>query len=527
MKKKYLVIILIGLFLLPWMIGINDPYVGSYNANNNYLTLASKNYLRFGFNTLHYLPTYFASYPLPTQLQYYLHHPFLFFIINTLSFAIFGFNNWVVHILPFIFSFGSVLLTYAVTKNVFGKRIGFISLLFALAFPASALFWKFMMFEQATMFFNLCTLYLFLKFRKENTLRYLIFGVLSSFLSIACDWYGLYLLVPLIGYVFIDEHINSKKFILVHYFVVLFTVALFLGIIYSVQGNFIEVWNAISTRSVELELFGRSYWPFRYLFMILLRTLMYYSPMGIVAYILFFKLLISKYKSSSIDIPSYTLCVLFLIGIQNFLALPTATWGHTYFMWLLFPFMSAILAVWISKKSILYISFVLGIIFLWSIIISLLKYQQTSKQYWKYDVAKEISSSLIPFQTIGTVQFPGDIFEQYFLHPSEPIRIHDVTEWIDGNKHKDVQMIVFSCNGSCTEEELHTVLIWKNSGISVEEKNIQNNTVWILDKKPFKKNSLKYIKSGDQINIDNNTEKSVWYIFLYRKIRDIFEVGQI
>src|SRR5436190_1099489 len=83
--------IIIGIAL--WLWGINYPYVGIYNTNNNYLSLAAKNYLRFGFTILKFAPTYFAGQTLPVQIPYYLHHPILIFPLSTIPYMIFGFHN--------------------------------------------------------------------------------------------------------------------------------------------------------------------------------------------------------------------------------------------------------------------------------------------------------------------------------------------------------------------------------------------------------------------------------------------------
>ena len=83
--------------------GTNLPYVGLYNANNNYLALASKNFLRFGYTALGYVPTYFVGPTLPLSPPYYVHHPVLFFLFSSLAYAALGNGHWVVHVVPFLF----------------------------------------------------------------------------------------------------------------------------------------------------------------------------------------------------------------------------------------------------------------------------------------------------------------------------------------------------------------------------------------------------------------------------------------
>ena len=44
-----------------------------------------------------------------------------------------------------------------------------------------------------------------------------------------------------------------------------------------------------------------------------------------------------------------------------------------------------------------------------------LKIAQVQKQLWKYDVALQIDASLIPYETIGVVNFPGDVYQLSYL----------------------------------------------------------------------------------------------------------------
>jgi 4-amino-4-deoxy-L-arabinose transferase-like glycosyltransferase len=139
-KHFWVVALIIGLIIALW--GINLPHVGLYNANNNYLALASKNFLRFGFEQLHFLPTYHVGAQTPELSDRYLHHPVLMFLISPLTFALFGDGNWVVHVLPFIFTLASLAVLFVLVKEFYGESVARWTTLFALLFPMFGFFWK-------------------------------------------------------------------------------------------------------------------------------------------------------------------------------------------------------------------------------------------------------------------------------------------------------------------------------------------------------------------------------------------------
>lgn len=507
-----------------WLYGINDPYVGSYNANNNYLTLAAKNYLRFGVGTLSTLPTYFAGYPLPSRPEFYLHHPYFFFLVNTIAFYMFGFSNWVVHVFPFLFSLGTVAVTYLLVRRVFGVRIGVLFACISLCLPASVLFWKFMMFEQSSLFFVMTTMYVYIRYRETGKTRYLWYGGITSFLAASFDWYGAYAVFAFIVALLWNKKTRTRRFFLVYVVGVCIALFGFLAIIFVVKGNFADIWSAVSVRAVSNELFALSWWPVRYAILLGIRSIVYFSPLILLPILRRSKL---PGPSQSVFSDERTLVYILFgsIGILNCIVLPTATWGHSYFLYPFIPYVALALAVPISRYRVKIQMICIVALVLWSALVQKGKYEQIHTLYWKFDAAKTVAARIRPYEPVGTVDFPGDVFEQYFLHPSVPMELPDVALWIQGKTHREVRTVVISCYGACPGNRNDVINRYRKSGIPFYTLGSGNRAFWVFSKQ----DSKQYTIPDERKNSDGNVQKDsgIWYIRMYRVIRNILGVVQI
>lgn len=458
-KTTWIVCISIGLIAAYlWLWGVNDPYVGSYNTNNNYLSLAAKNYLRFGYLRLKFFPTYFAGQNLPFQVDYYLHHPILIYLLVTIPFTLFGFQNWVVHVVPFIFAVGSLVVLYEIGAYLWNRSIGIWAVVLAALFPMSSFYWKYIFFEQICLFFNLLVVYVFLKYIKEKQEKYLKYVFLFSLFSMLADWGGLYLLVPLTIFFFSNYRQQAIRAYRVHVLAVLLGSVFFLISVAFLKGSLWEMFHAIYTRSYSSELLSLTYWPFRLILVTFIRIALYFTPFVFLGLYLPIKFL-SRLRTSRLSLQDVVVLLLFVLGVLNLVVLPTASWGHSYFLYYLIPFFALtggfVLSAIEKKKLFLYC--ILGAVVLWTVSVNFLKLEQLRKQYWKYDVALEVNKDLSPYETVGVTNFAGDVFENYFLHPSQPMVPEEVGEWLVGEKYARVKHLVFTCEGNCTSAELHFI----------------------------------------------------------------------
>lgn len=521
-KRIVLLLIIVGVFM--WLWGVTYPFVGIYNTNNNYLSLAAKNYLRFGFWNLKLFPTYFAGEHFVPGGPYYLHHPILVFWLEALSVFMFGAANWVIHLPQLVFTIGSMAMIYVIAKKLWSQKVALWSLGLAVIFPMTGFFWKYMLFEQASLLLSLAVYYFLIQYIKRPNNRDLVAIFLLTVLSGFVDWGVLYFLFPFVIFFATVLGKRIKPALIVYLAGTLLSLGLFLAGVLLLQKGFGELSLAIWGRSYTAELTGLSYWPFRLFIISVIRTILYFSPFAIVSGVYIVKLIRSR---GSWKLPDITLVFFFLFGLLNLVFLPAATWGHSYFLFYFIPFFAWAGGVWFERrdKKPWVICFWVFIIIGTSVVVNYFKIQQVRKQLWKYDVAQEINKKLDPYETIGVINFAGDVFENYFFHPSQPIAYAQFSSWIKGVDYPGVAKAVFVCAGTCTVGELQEVE-WLKGSSEVETYTVGENQAWFFTKQLHMPETT---ASASSITPSIQTSVKEGNIFLrwYRVLRDALNVGQI
>lgn len=519
-KRWILLLCLVGLVLALW--GTNLPFVGIYNTNNNYLSLAARNFLRFGIIELKFLPTYFAGEHFTAASPYYLHHPVLVFWVEALALLAFGFHHFTVHIPQVLFVAGSVWLIYLIARMVWNEKVALWSAGLSAVFPMTTFFWKYMMFEQASMFFSLATFYFFLQYIQKRQWRSLFFIFMLTTLSGLSDWGVLYLLVPLGIFYFSQYRKHMFKPFFSYIKGTIFSLGIFGVAVYFIQHGFGELGGAIWGRSYTSELTGLSLWPVRLVGISILRLFVYFSPFAVVSG--FYVIRRIQEQKKKLRMEDFVLISFFIYGLLNLLFLPAATWGHSYFLYYFVPFFAWAGALWLDRKEKKTSTIVFWVVVLvvTSITVNFFKIQQVKKQLWKYDVAYKVNAVLAPYETIGVINFPGDVFENYFFHPSQPISFQQVPFWLSGVDFPGVMQAVFVCAGPCTEGELRFAKKI-SAGYQVTVYHIRGNTAWLITKKPGVTPMDITVKSSDSVSVG---EGNILLQF-YRAARDFLGVGQI
>lgn len=521
--QKRIVLVLLILAAALWLWGATYPFVGIYNTNNNYLSLAAKNYLRFGFDNLKFLPTYYAGEQFVAHDPYYLHHPFLVFLIEAFSFMAFGVHNITVHIPQFFFMAGAMAMIYGIARRLWNQKTALWSLALAAVFPMTSFFWKYMQFEQASMFLGLLTYYGIIRYiarPKRVYLAWIFFAALASGLA---DWGVLYLLFPF-AVLFFTKFRDRVKLPFAAYLAgTIISLGSFLVLVYIAQGGFGELSIAIWARSYTAELISLSYWPIRLAGITLLRMTLYFSPFALVSGVYIFRLIRDR---ETWGLPEATLVFFFLYGFLNLIFLPTATWGHSYFLFYFIPFFAWSGGLWLMRREKRQAVILLWIVVIAasSILVNYLKLAQVRKQLWKYDVAKQINERLSPYETVGVIHFAGDVFENYFFHPTQPIVYARIADWTNGISYPGVAHAVFVCAGPCTTGELDMMERLSQTQ-AVTRYEAGENTAWFITKQ------LHMDVENPAVGVTPSVpatvrEDSLWF-GIYRWFRDALGVGQI
>lgn len=469
--------------LAVWLWGINVPHVGLYNANNNYLSIASENFLRFGYRNLQYLPTYAVSETLPSPVPYYLHHPVLFFLVASVPFALFGSGNWVAHVMTFVYAVSAMVTLYAVIREVSGARIARWSLFFAVLFPMSSFFWKQMFFEQISLYFTLTSLYFVIRYGKTEHPAYLWGLGVSTAMGAASDWYAAYLLVALCVLWMFRRDVRLSRSILV------MIAGLSLGFgTYAMAligtGNIGMVYDGFRARGLASELTGLTWWPARLFMVTVVRLIVYFSPVALIGLWEGMKGKVSRVSGTIGEQGLYR--IFFLIGIVNVVILPTATWGHSYFLYYLIPFVAYGMGLWmanVSRKSAIIVCCVILLHVAWSVGVNALKLQQVAKQSWKYAFGRVVSNRIPRYGKVGVLEYPGDVLERYFSIATVAMDASRVRVWASGDGSTDIPLVVMTCAGDCTagEKEFAASLAAARGGT---EYRFGSDIGWIIGGEP-------------------------------------------
>jgi hypothetical protein len=483
-------LILIFFALVFGLWGVNDPFVGGYSANNNYLMLAAKNYIRFGLVPLHFLPTYFAGATLPQMPPYYLHHPVLMFLLAIPPFVIFGFDNWVVHVVPFLFVISSLIFFYYIVEEVWDKDTAWLAVGCASIFPVLGFFWKYIFFEQVSMCFQMMNIYFLLRYQTTKNHRYFLWFIVSAFLGICSDWGGAYLL-----FAYATLLLSGLKKNLVRPFVAYFLVIV-LGFLIFIYGSMVYgeglkayISHTVMERVAGNGLFSQHFVWLTYVGILLSRVGIYFSPFAFVWLIIGIKNLRLPWHIQSKQ--HMVLFVFMGLGSVNILFLPNVTWGYAYFLYYCIPFVALSGALFfqkiVSHKRI--IALIMFLLIVWSGIVNFQKLSAVRKQQWKYKAALHALADVSPYTPVMVYHFPGDVLENYFFHPTVeigPDYKQDITH----------MPIVASCWDICSPDEnayLATITTLPNG---------------IVLRPPAKRNEI-------------------GWIYFYRRVRDMFHVGQL
>jgi len=460
--------------------GINLPYAGLYNANNNYLALASKNFLQFGVTSLHFLPTYVVAPELPAAVPYYLHHPVLMFLFALVPFALFGDANWVVHVAPFIFTVLSVVVWYAVVCELTDRSTAWWSVLFFILMPFVTFFWKLMMFEAASLTFTLSVLLFTIRYIRTGKTKYLVWLAACAFLGGATDWYGLYLLF---GFLYLVVSGRTKR--IGGAFVAYLTgTALGLGTYAAaliMTGQTGAFWEGYAPRGISGELTSLSFWPVRLVAMTILRSVLYGSPFLVFAAWSWIKRFLKKKTRASLLHEMGAALV--IIGGISLIVLPTTVWGHSYFLYYLVPFFALILGLWFAESfrqmpviAVLLLVLQIG----WNAGMVALKTSQVSRQSWKHSFGYDIHRIVPAYSTVGVVEYPGDILQNYFRINTTPLSREDTLQWAEEATGSALRYVVITCKGECTAEEMQFVRALQRKAGGMEFR-YGGNPGWLLD----------------------------------------------
>jgi len=508
--KKILKIISIVSFLFfafYFLKDINLPFVGPFGNNNATYSIQAKNYLKIGLGRTKLAP---ANKIEDGKFQYYLHHPPLLQLLTALSFKVFGQNLWWPgRFFPIASTLISIILMAAIANQIWGKTEKWLTLFFASTSPFLFSFGKIIQFEPLL----LCVTLLFTYLAIKNSSRKLTFPlILLIVIGCLIDWP---MIIFLLAVCLIGITSKSYKF---HMHVHIGFVVLVLFFAYA--SLFVgpkELISAFFGRSLGSEFFGQSWALPKLIFLLLLRIIIYFTPLGLASAIY----LLLKRKTDQISL------VYLAFGGSNVLLFLNGAYAHPYWLYYLTPFF-LFSSVSLTKKIFDQKKWPwLGIVLLitnaaFSALVIKYKDQQIKKALWQNEFIDQITPLLKPDEEIGV---SWDFNEELLRYKTgHPVTILWSKKEIFKNTLEKPKWhyFIFSCWANCNPEDakIGETLLEKYD-LALKEKE---NRAFLFDLTEPSKGQPKEIYGKKSEVEKGNTLLPLLY---YRKARDFLGVNQI
>ena len=350
--------------------GIADPWLRGHRGFNGALSgLLARNYIRYGLETC--LAPIWASGPLTRSQMvecYHLRHPSLRHLSTALFTAILGLHEWVITLLPVLFSVGSAVVLYFFVKRISGKWTALLALGFITVVPMDAYYGGMSGYEPEGMFFALLALLLYARWFEKHSTRIPAGVVVCLGIAGFVDYPGFYM-TGLIGLHYLcfgprNRRTLTYAFGLWAYAVALFGAwVLYVGclsgsVLTLVKGASLRLGAGSEARFTWADYYTLEYERIRLFFTPVLRLLS-------VAWAVFVVLDLRRRKRW---LAHSWIVLLFLYGMANLLLFPQGAWVHEYWLFFLSPFVTVASAVAVRELSIR----VFGKRTVWTVILVLL-----------------------------------------------------------------------------------------------------------------------------------------------------------
>lgn len=527
----------IFLFLFPLAIffyfisdGVNLPYVGPNATNFSVYSLIAHNFNRFGYFDTKFAPLISVSQAFPTNPNYFFHHPTLTSFSESIIFKLFGEGFWQGRLTMILYSFGVLILTYFVAKNIsfeqsekFSLRsnntYAYLSVLIMSVVPATTLFGKMIGQETLVLFFALLLLYSTIKYLKSSNKKYLLLAVLSAILGTLSDWPMLYFslfLLPL--YI---KNKRTKQGLIIFGSSIL-TALLFVALTVSIMGGFYDLKNAMILRSFN-GLLNIPFWPLVWLQTTLLRFIIYFNPVFLALSIIPVFWITKQKKFNQVYLVIFTLLG---FGLFHIALYTQASFTHPYLIHYLLPFIvfSSAYCLYKIKLNKVFFASIFAISLVYLFFLNQSKNYQIQSNVWRYDLTAKTASYLTPYETViinGSSAIDPDVLWYPFLINSVVFDWKDPYKLLNQYKH-----LVFSCHKTCDENKKEIGYLKGKYNFGYLKSKTAEVFIFILNKPP----DPDKIAKKEPIKVEYLKSKSIlkpFFVDFYRNIREKLKAPQI
>lgn len=183
--------------------------VGHLGYGCGYYGNIGENYLNYGFIKTKFGAVTNQEIVSPSNFIYNVHHPSqLFYLLIGLSFKIFGNNTWNLRLIPLLFSIGSFLLVYWITKEKWNKKVALFAVFFFAIVPMATIYGAHVDVQGSIpLFFILLTFFFYSRWEKNKKKRFYWLMVASLLIGTQTDW-PVYFVIP---FIFLHHIITAEK----------------------------------------------------------------------------------------------------------------------------------------------------------------------------------------------------------------------------------------------------------------------------------------------------------------------------
>lgn len=485
----------------------NLPFVGPFGNNNSTYSVQAKNYINIGLERTKLAPVNKVE---GGKLQYYLHHPPLLQLLTALSFRLFGQNQWWPgRFFPIVTTLISIVLMAGIAKKLFGKNEGWLALLFASTSPFLFSFGKIIQFEPLLLCTTLLFVYILIRGFKHKT-KWLIFLSITGCLI---DWTMILFLLSI--YFLYRTPSGSKNIVRT----CLFAGFIVLGVFFVYASLLVgpkEMISAYIGRNLGSELFGQSWAVPKLVFLLFLRSIVYFTPLSFASAIY----LLLRKKTDKISL------IFLVFGSSNVFLFLNGAYAHPYWLYYLAPFYifsSAQLTKQIcNQKKRLWLGIILLILNIaFSSLVIRYKNQQTKKALWQNEFIDQVSPLLTQSEEIGV---SWDFNEELFRYKTNRTAtiLWSKEEILQATEQTKWRYFIFSCWANCNLEDAKIgEILGTKYKLVLKEKEGRAS---LFDLTQATKNEPKEIDGKKPESGRGNVSLPILY---YRKVKNFLGVNQI
>lgn len=519
---NFLPILSVGVFASSILSGINLPYVGQNAYNFITYSLIAHNYNQFGYLMTKLAPLISVASSFPTHPEYFIHHPPLLSVVESLFLRFLGEDFWVGRLVPALFTAGSLIAIYLIEKILSNKKEAIFALVVACLLPATSIFGKMIGQEPLVLFFILCETFFVLKYFKTGNNKFMYFGLLSAVFAGLSDWPGAYFSIFLLP-LFIKSKKTKEGIVLlcVSALVVLSTIIW----ISWIRSGVWDLQNAVNSR-LFTALLDVPLWPFRWVGTVVLRFIIYFNPLFTIMSIAYLYTILRSVWKKKINEKNVVILIFSVFALFHITLYAEASFTHPYLIYYFIPFFAFSSSFFLSKIVAAKQYIATSLIFLFSagflLMMLFAKEEQIASNIWRYNLAAAVRPYLSSYETViynNNYAIDHDIWWYPLLINSKRQDTNNSSKFLKNYRH-----YVYSCSPTCSVYGGQMKSLKRRYKYIVFKTLEGEAYLFFLqarqDNKPGNRNMTTFL-------VNSSEQKTDKVIQIYRKIRDKLMIPQI